>query len=247
MSFVHWVMKRIVIKGCAELWNISMLTKLNDETAAFSVSHMKLILEQYDEKRSSVYRNRLVNMVLNNRHWSMELMIESLWWSLGNATRDTNFLKKIHTRGSPFFLGVSLIKLSSYGNATKLDLSVHTLRTEYSKCLAEFMLKLQECGRQYGIKKKPKVIEEKLMGDIDQNHTNAGLLVNAKITDVTTFFFNNYEACMLISLNEVTLARTQQITVLKLDGFQTAILGEYLVLGVYSGGLRTIQYRWEWG
>lgn len=219
-------MKRIVVKGCAELWNISMLTKLNDETAAFSVSHMKLILEQYEEKRSSVYSNRLVNIVLNNRHWSIELMIESLWWSLGNATSDTNFLKKIHTRGSPFFLGVSLIKLSSYGNATKLDLSVHTLRTEYSKCLAEFMLKLQECCRQYGIKKKPKVIDEKLKANDDESQPNTGLLVNAKITDVTTFFFDNYEACMLISLTEVTLARTQQVSILKLNGFQTAILGK---------------------
>ncbi|XP_037044573.1 protein KIAA0100 isoform X2 [Bradysia coprophila] len=225
VSFVNWVMSRIVIKGCAELWNISMLTKLNDETAAFSVSHLKLILEQFDEKRSNVYSNRLVNAVLNNRHWSIELMIESLWWSLGNATSDTNFLKKIHTRGSPFFMGVSLIKLSSYGNATKLDLSVHTLRTEYSKCLAEFLLKLQECGRQYGIKNKPKVINDRALGEADESNVGGGLLVNAKITDVTTFFFNNYEACMLISLTEVTLARTQQITVLKLNGFQTAILG----------------------
>ncbi len=221
-------MSRLVVKGCAELWNISMLTKLNDETAAFSVSHLKLILEQYDEKRSNVYGNRLVNVLLNNRHWSIELMIESLWWSLGNATSDTNFLKKIHTRGSPFFLGVSLIKLSSYGNATKLDLSVHTLRTEYSKCLAEFLLKLQECGRQYGIKKKPKVIDETAIEEVKESHSSTNLLVNAKITDVTMFFFNNYEACMLISLTEVTLARTQQITVLKLNGFQTAILGKFL-------------------
>lgn len=217
-------MKRIVVKGCAELWNISILMKLNEQTSSLSVSHMKLLLEQYDEKRSSIYSNRLVNLLLTNRHWSTELMVESLWWSLGSATRENN-LKKIHTRGSPFFLGVSLVKLSSYGNATKLDLSVHTLRTEYSVCLAEFVLKLYECGRLYGIRKR--TIPKRTKNKESQSSTvMPTILVNAKITDITTYFFNHYEACILVSLAEVTLARTQQITVLKLDGFQTAILGD---------------------
>lgn len=223
-SLFEWLMKRIVVKGCAELWNISVLMKLNEQTSSLSVSHIKLLLEQYDEKRSSVYSNRLVNILLTSRHWSTELMVESLWWSLGSATRDNN-LKKIHTRGSPFFLGVSLIKLSSYGNATKLDLSVHTLRTEYSVCLAEFILKLYECGRLYGIRKRTIPKATVTQPPKKEQSTMPTILVNAKITDITTYFFNHHEACMLMSLAEVTLARTQQITVLKFDGFQTAILG----------------------
>lgn len=228
-SFAKWLLQSIVIKGCAELWNISVLMKLDEQTSSLSVSHMKLLLEQYDAERSNAYTNRMANLLLANRHWSTELMIESLWWSLGSATRDNN-LKKIHMRGSPFFLGVSLIKLSSYGNATKLDLSIHTLRTEYSVCLASFLMKLVECGRLYGIRKREKTIVPTTVvkSDVVDSPTRnvlSTILVNAKITDITSFLFNHHEACILLSLAEVTLARTQQITVLKMDGFQTAILG----------------------
>lgn len=228
----EWLMKSIVIKGCAELWNISMLAKLNEQTASISVSHVKLLLEQYDEKRSSIYHNRFANLLLHNRHWSTELLVESLWCALGGASRDTNNLKKIHTRGSPLFMLVSLVKLSSYGSATKLDLSVHTLRMEYSSCLAEFMLTLQECWQQYGIQKRRRSTVRKVAAPVVERAamcsapvpSNPIIIVNAKITDVTGFFFNNFETCMLLSLAEVTLERTQQIAVLKVTGLQTAIL-----------------------
>lgn len=239
MAF-EWLMKNIIIKGCAELWNISMLTKLNEQTASISVSHVKLLLQQYDDKRSSIYHNRFANLLLNNRHWSTELMVESLWCALGGASRDTNNLKKIHTRGSPLFMLVSLVKLSSYGSATKLDFSVHTLRTEYSSCLAEFILTLQECWQQYGLQKRRRSSvlllsqqqqQQQQQREIDKlsnqeatTTTYPIIIVNAKITDVTGFFFNNYETCVLLSLSEVTLERTQQIAVLKISGLQTAIL-----------------------
>lgn len=221
---VEWLMKQIVVKCCAELWNISMLAKLNEHTAALSVSHTKIILEQIDKIRSSVYSNRFLNLLLNNRHWSVELMVESMCWSLGNATRD-NALKKIHMRGSPFFLGVSLVKLSSYGNATKLDVSVHTLRTEYSSALTEFLLKLRMCYQQYGFSGKPK---PRIMQDIEHHDASSDsvmpwILVNAKINDITVFLFNRHDACLLISLAETSLARTQQITVLEMHELHARI------------------------
>lgn len=228
----EWLMRQIVIKCCAELWNLSMLTKLQNRTAALSVSHTKVLLEQFDEKRTSVYENKLLKMLLNNRHWSTELMIESLWWSLANATRDQH-LRKCHTRGTPFFLGVSLVKLSSYGNAIKLDLSMHTLRLEYSKCLADFILKLKECACQYGstfvttASNKP---SSRLLPRVDEPPPSEvasklipKILINAKITDITMFLFTNHGACILISLTEATLARTQQITVLAVDELHMAV------------------------
>lgn len=227
-----WLMRQVVIKCCAELWNLSMLTKLQNRTAALSVSHTKVLLEQFDEKRTSVYENKFLKMLLNNRHWSTELMIESLWWSLANATRDQH-LRKSHTRGTPFFLGVSLVKLSSYGNATKLDLSMHTLRLEYSKCLADFLLKLKECACQFGrtlnttTSNKPSGrllprVDEPPHGEV-ASKLIPKILINAKITDITTFLFTNHAACILISVTEATLARTQQITVLAVDELHMAV------------------------
>lgn len=224
-SALEWLMKRVVVKGCAELWNVSTLLKLNEHTASVSVSHTKLMLEQYDERRSNVYKNRYANLLLNTRHWSTELMIESLLWSLGNASRE-NTLKKKHTIGNPFFLGVSLVKFSSYGNSTKLDLSVHTLRTEYSISLAEFLLKLKECYEQYGFtsSSSQRPIENRVdVADVMESSI-PWILVNAKISDITVFLFNKYDTCILLSLSEATVARTQQIIILKLDTFQTAIL-----------------------
>lgn len=229
---LDWLMRQIVIKCCAELWNLSMLTKLQNRTAALNVSHTKVLLEQFDEKRTSVYENKFLKLLLNNRHWSTELMIESLWWSLANATRDQH-LRKSHTRGTPSFLGVSLVKLSSYGNATKLDLSMHTLRLEYSKCLAEFMLKLKECVCQYGgsfatsPSKKPSSSMRPRIDEPPPSDAASKLipkiLINAKITDITMFLFTNHGACILISLTELTLARTQQITVLAVDELHMAV------------------------
>uniref|UniRef100_A0A1A9X0V8 FMP27/BLTP2/Hobbit GFWDK motif-containing RBG unit domain-containing protein n=1 Tax=Glossina brevipalpis TaxID=37001 RepID=A0A1A9X0V8_9MUSC len=223
-GLVEWIMKRIVIKGCAEFFNVSMLMKLDDEYAAMSVSHTRLVLEQIEEKRSSLYGNKLLNMLLNQRHWSVELMIESLWWSLANSINDTNNLKKSHSPGSPFFLGVSLIKLSSYSNATKLEISIHTLRTEYSMSLAKFITKSLHCVKQYGGLKT--VSTNRTMSE-QSDGANGGftnLLISAKIKDITAYFINHYKACLLLSFSEITLSRTQQFCHMKLEEFQMAIM-----------------------
>lgn len=226
----EWLMKQIVIKCCAEVYNLSVLTKINNRTSSLSVSHTKILLEQFDEKRNSIYENKFLKLLLGNRHWSTELIVESFWWSLDNPTRDNTILRKTHTRGCPIYVGVSFVKLSSYGNATKLDLSMHTLRLEYSSCLTAFLLRLKECFGQYGLTggSRQKIFELPEMDYYDQsacdnNKFMPKILVNAKITDFTSFLFTNHNACVLISLTEISLARTQQITVLKLDELHLAV------------------------
>lgn len=223
-SVLERFLRCIIVKGCAELWNVSTFFKLEDQNASFCCSHTKFLLEQYNERRSNVYENKITNLFLSNRHWSTELMIESLWWTLGGPGRDTNTLKKFHTRGSPIFLGVSLIKLSSYGNATKLDLSIHTLRTEYSNQFASFVLQARACMQQYKnlTNSSKNEIGTKLSTNRGTNFNN--ILVNAKITDIGFYFFNKFDYCLLASLGEISLGRTQPISVFKIDTFQIAIL-----------------------
>jgi len=81
---LEWIMQRIVVKGCAELFNVSLLMKLEDEHIAMSVSHTRFLLEQIEEKRSNLYENKFLNLLLNQRQWSMELMVETLWSNLGS-------------------------------------------------------------------------------------------------------------------------------------------------------------------
>lgn len=225
---IEWLMKQIVFKCRAEISNLSILTKVRERISSLNISHTNFMLDQSDETRVTTYGNKFLKLLLSNRHWSTELMIESLWWSLDNAIRDATE-RKVHSRGSPIYIGVSLAKLSSYGNATKLDLSVHTLRLEYSSCLTGLLLRLKESLCQYGFRNERNLFE---LPNVSENANEPTMIdtklipkiiVNAKINDVTTFFFTNHNACILLSLTEISLARTQQITALKLDEFHMAI------------------------
>ncbi|XP_058458931.1 protein hobbit isoform X2 [Malaya genurostris] len=232
-------LKRVVITGCAELWNVTSVFKFGpQETCSICCNHTKLLLEQGIETRGGAYENQFLNMVLGKRQWSAELMIESLWWSLnGNVSNSKEFgqsLKKSHIRGSPFYIGVSLIKLSSYGDATKLDFTIHTFRTEYSPALAAYLLQAKQCLEQYRSSGLPSGTKLSYFASSDEaeiilpttslKRPKTGLLISAKITDVTSFFFNKYETCVLVNLNELSLAKTAAVNILKLDHFHMEIL-----------------------
>ncbi|EDV96361.1 GH15243 [Drosophila grimshawi] len=228
-GILEWIMERIVVKGCAELWNVSLLMKLEDEHIAMSVSHTRFLLEQIEEKRSSLYRNKFLNLLLNKRQWSMELMVETLWSNLGNSNNDTNNLKKTHSPGSPFFLGVSLVKLCSYANTTKLDISIHTFRTEYSMQLAEFIVKSMWCIKQYGglgtkrakqSQRRSSVVSAS--SSVEQQST--ALRVSVKVKDITAYFVNHHNVYMLLSFSEINLTRAHNLAMLKLEEFQMAIM-----------------------
>lgn len=70
----------VVIKGCAELWKVSTIFNLNGSIGSLYITHSKLLLDQYVESRTGLYKNYALNLLLSNRHWSTELMMESLWW-----------------------------------------------------------------------------------------------------------------------------------------------------------------------
>lgn len=222
---LEWIMQRIVVKGCAELFNVSLLMKLEDEHIAMSVSHTRFLLKQIEEKRSSVYENKFLNLLLGQRQWSMELMVETLWSNLGNSINDTNNLKKTHSPGSPFFLGVSLVKLCSYANTTKLDISVHTFRTEYSMQLAEFVVKSMQCLNQYrGLDTKRAKSSPSQPASKQPLSASTSLRLSVKIKDITAYFVNHHNVYMLLSFSELSLSRAQHIATLKLEEFQMAIM-----------------------
>ncbi|EDW79258.1 uncharacterized protein Dwil_GK25563 [Drosophila willistoni] len=225
-GILEWIMQRIVVKGCAELWNVSLLMKLEDEHIAMSVSHTRFVLEQIEEKRSSLYNNKFLNLLLNQRQWTMELMVETLWSNLGNSINDTNNLKKTHSPGSPFFLGVSLVKLCSYANTTKLDISVHTFRTEYSMQLAEFIVKSMACLKQYGglEAKKTKPQLKRLSEQDAEEEFGKSLRISVNIKDITAYFVNHYNVYILLSFSEINLSKALHISTLQLEDYQMAIM-----------------------
>ncbi|XP_055610568.1 protein hobbit isoform X2 [Uranotaenia lowii] len=232
------ILSRVVITGCAELWNVTTVFKFGpQEISSICFNHTKLLLDQFSECRSNVYESRFLNLVLEKRHWSAELMVESFWWSLGavgGSPKDYGqSLKKSHIRGSPFYVGVSLVKLSSYGDSTKLDFTIHTFRTEYSPMLAEYLVHAKQCLEKYrsselGRRRLSEVVGISLddveSGTPSKRGGKPGLLINAKVTDVTCFFFNKFETCLLVNLSELSLAKTAAINVVKLDHLHMEIL-----------------------
>jgi hypothetical protein len=72
----------------------------------------------------------------------MELLVESLWCNLGKSSQgyDTHLLKKYHTWGTPLFLGVLLVKLSSQGiDQSKFSAVLDTVRFEWSPPFSHFI------------------------------------------------------------------------------------------------------------
>lgn len=215
----------VVIKGCAELFNVSTILNLNDSVGSVHITHTKLLLDQFEESRNSSYQHKAAHMLFSNRHWSLELMVESLWWCLDNKSIPvSNHLKKTHIRGSAFYIGVGLIKLSSYSSdSIKFELSIHTLRTEWSKLLSGFMLQLLKCVREYSALRNsvedPKLVKSNSL-PLSKILFKNGIWINLKVTDVTCFFINQHEHCVLFNLAEITLTRSRDLSIVKFDALQ---------------------------
>uniref|UniRef100_A0A182QNY1 FMP27/BLTP2/Hobbit GFWDK motif-containing RBG unit domain-containing protein n=1 Tax=Anopheles farauti TaxID=69004 RepID=A0A182QNY1_9DIPT len=234
-------LKRIVIKGCAELWDVTTVFRFGpSQVSSICCNHAKLLLEQFAEKRSKVYENRMLNLLLDRRHWSAELLIESVWWSLSsNISHKENAqsLKKGHIRGSPFYVAMSLSKLSSYGDTTKLDFSVHTFRIEYSPTLADYLVHAKRCLEQYRSPAPASIAKQSLPTQRSRGASLllVDLLVNARVTDISGFFFNQHETCMLANLNELTVGKTALKNFIRFDSFQMEILDFRHITGCEYG------------
>lgn len=86
-------------------------------------------------------KSSLPRILFNNRHWTVELLVESLWWHLSSHEPDTTILKKQHPWGTPLFLGLVLLKVGSHGSKeTKMDSMLDSLQLEWSPALAKFLL-----------------------------------------------------------------------------------------------------------
>lgn len=219
----EWLMKQIIVKGRAEISALSVLTKFNQRTSLLGIERTKFQLEQFNDKHDQVYENRFLHLLLGNRQWSTELMVESFHWSLDNCPRD--LAAKTHVRGSPIYIGVSLVKLSKGTDATELDVETHTLRLEYSSYLTSLLVLFKECVENYQLQlNRRKPIELPAIDEpIDSRTAAPKVLIAAKVTDVTAFLFTKHEACILISLDDVTLTRKHQKYVLNLVELHLAV------------------------
>jgi Golgi-body localisation protein domain/RNA pol II promoter Fmp27 protein domain len=183
------------LKICIEWWDISMICQLlNNHAASINLAHTKLLLNESEDSQKP--------------NWMNEILIESLCFYLDSNLKNIsgNNLKKTHIRGSVFYIGVLFTKISNYSSYKKIEATAHTLRTEYSKSLASFLIEAVNCAQEYKTLKANKVNDK----SSEKSHNlkkilGEKLITNIKVTDITTFFINQHDMCSYVNLPEISI------------------------------------------
>lgn len=101
---------------------------------------------------------------MSNRHWQTEILMESFWWSFNEWLEAPAVPKKIHVWQTPIFLGMGLIKFSTYGSdEIKVEALFDSVQVEWCSDLAKYILLIISCLKQYNINtgRRYKKLEEK--------------------------------------------------------------------------------------
>jgi hypothetical protein len=233
LNMFEQLIGKCVFKICAELWDISTVCQLSEnQVSSINLAHLQLLLNQSNAAVADQKADNNKKQTTSSKNsWSVEIMIEALCFYLDSNLKNISGsnLKKTHVRGSAFYIGVLLSKLSDYGAHKRVELTAHTLRTEYSKALSSFLIEAVKCFKQYAafssktiysdqIASKPNLNLKQLLG------ANNELVTNIKVTDVTTFFINQHDMCTFVNLPEVTLSFSHNKNVVELERMQMSFV-----------------------
>lgn len=86
------------------------------------------------------FNSFLPRLILSDRHWQMEIIISSLFWSFNEWTHETNISRKMHIWKTPIYLGMALIKFETTQKfVVKIESLLDTLQIEWSTELGEYV------------------------------------------------------------------------------------------------------------
>lgn len=135
------LIKKIVINCCAEFSQVSATIKLSDHNSSIGFNHVKLMLEQAQTYRGAKYNSYFFNLLLLDRHWQTECLIESFWWSFKEWNQDSNVSKKMHIWGTPVYFVKVLVKLCTHENyEVEMVSFLDMVQLEWSLELADCVL-----------------------------------------------------------------------------------------------------------
>ncbi|KAJ8969074.1 hypothetical protein NQ317_001149 [Molorchus minor] len=83
-SLFEKVLEKLCINFCAELCQVLAIVKLKDQNSSVGFNRIRLMLDQSQDKRGSTYNSYYANLLFRDRHWTMDFLVESLWWSFKN-------------------------------------------------------------------------------------------------------------------------------------------------------------------
>lgn len=210
-QFTQRLFKRIILNAQIELSDLCLVLQLSDQFSSLNVSKANVGLQQSEDLRRLFYDNYTMNLILQNRHWRMELSSDGpLCWFMGGRKFDSmgSDSKKTYVRGSAAFVGCSNVILSSHEDIFLLKLRVSTLRTEYSQELTSFTVKSIKSFKEYidlfsQLKSKS---DDEASSDgkvsISIEKVLNGIKLDAKVANVSLYFINRHDVCAFMNLSE---------------------------------------------
>nr|XP_023019530.1 protein KIAA0100 [Leptinotarsa decemlineata] len=172
------IIEKLNISFCAELFQVLAVIRLKNQDSSIGFNRVRLMLDQSPEKRGSTFKAYIPNLFLRDRHWAMEFSVDSLWWSFKEWNQDTNVSKVTHIWGTPLYLGMGVIKLSTSANQeVRLESLLDTIQLEWSLEFADYVLLALRCFKQYGSIKPKHSSPKKEIGDRDLQNLSCHLVV----------------------------------------------------------------------
>ncbi|XP_021942266.1 protein KIAA0100 isoform X3 [Zootermopsis nevadensis] len=233
-TWLDSVVSQCQIKGLVELWAVSALIRLSEDahcaSVGFSHSDTKFMLEKHSDAREYGYKWPFLGLLLGGCRWSTELRVESLWCNLGKFSQgyDTHVLKKYHTWGTPLFLGVFLVKLSSQGTAQlKFSSVLDTVRFEWSPPFGQFITQGFRCIHEYkdAIRRSRSyqkgvsaTIEAATSSKMDVVKCFESCIINVTSRNVNVFFIADKRVCVMVRVDSASIENMTSNTVMALEG-----------------------------
>ncbi|XP_063241781.1 protein hobbit isoform X2 [Bacillus rossius redtenbacheri] len=209
------LLRRYTFRGSIDLQCVSCMVRLSEDSpaAVAGVSHVDLKYTLYQLADLPELRSAWGTDTLDGRHWSAELLAESAHLTLGSGAAQR--LRKHHVWGTPFYLGLALLKLRSQGpSQAKLHAMLETVRAEWSPPLATFLRLTLRSARDYGWTRP-------VQGPAHTPWRDKYLETCThciKLTDVNFFFIADKEVCLMLRLDQTSAETGTSGLLLGLEG-----------------------------
>lgn len=157
------------------------------------------------------YDSNFARLILGMRHWSTELLIDSAWLQVGPGDAP---VKKYHSWGTGFFIGVALVKWGSHGaSGTKVEAMLDCLRLEGSPSVAKTLILVSECIDDYRTSRKPQPVKE-------FTKSKSKLIINVNLTNVNLFALTDDNICLVSRVDTISLEKSSSKVGFVVSGFK---------------------------
>ncbi|CAH1098513.1 unnamed protein product [Psylliodes chrysocephalus] len=211
------IIEKLCINFCAEFTQMLAMVRLKDQNSSIGFNKVRFMLDQSQETRGAFCKTYLPNLLLQNRHWTVDFLVESLWWSFKEWSQDTNMSKVMHIWGTPLYLGMGIVKFTTALNQEiKMESLLDIVQLEWSLDLADYVLLALRCFKQYGQIKLKLPVPRKEVSEQDVQKLSMHLVV----THFNFFLQSQNREYFVTRLNTISLDKSPTSINVKFEEFK---------------------------